>query len=247
MAYILLAFLVMAALERFSAGYAWPEQPWWRLRGLVWLGLVLGLGGLSTRCWFPLLEAVRPWDLTALGLWAAVPALLVYQLLIYWIHRALHAVPLLWRIHQHHHSSERIDVWSTYRVHPLELPIFGVASAIAFGGVLGLSEGAATLVGGILAVTQTFEHTNIRTPRWLGYLVARPENHMLHHARHHHDRNYADIPAIDMLFGTFECPASAPKEAGFWAGASGQLGRLLLLRSITRPGGPSGTQRAQQG
>jgi hypothetical protein len=38
-----------------------------------------------------------------------------------------------------------------------------------------------------------------------------------------------------MLFGTFRNPDRWYGEAGFWNGASGQLGSLLLGRDVTRP------------
>ena len=63
---------------------------------------------------------------------------------------------------------------------------------------------------------------------------------MLHHARSQHTLNYADIPLIDMMFGTFACPDSAPEEAGFWDGASQKLGRLLLLRPVSDTNPQSG-------
>ena len=51
-----------------------------------------------------------------------------------------------------------------------------------------------------------FQHANLRTPRWLGYLIQRPESHSVHHARGVHAFNYCDFPLIDMLFGTLRNP-----------------------------------------
>ena len=82
-------------------------------------------------------------------------------------------------------------------------------------------------------------HTNIETPRWLGYLVARPESHALHHARQVHRNNYADLPLIDMVFGTFENPASAPEQVGFWDGASEQTAALLVGLDVAETPPPS--------
>jgi sterol desaturase/sphingolipid hydroxylase (fatty acid hydroxylase superfamily) len=41
---------------------------------------------------------------------------------------------------------------------------------------------------------------------WLGYFIERPESHSLHHQRGVHRHNDADLPVLDMLFGTFHNP-----------------------------------------
>jgi sterol desaturase/sphingolipid hydroxylase (fatty acid hydroxylase superfamily) len=71
---------------------------------------------------------------------------------------------------------------------------------------VGTTAEASTVV--LLAATfcTIFQHANIRTPRWLGYLVQRPESHSLHHERGVHARNYSDLPLFDLLFGTFANP-----------------------------------------
>ena len=74
--------------------------------------------------------------------------------------------------------------------------------------VLGLDPVAAALTGYIAAFYGYFQHMNIRTPRWLGYLIQRPEAHCIHHQRDVHAYNYGDLPVWDMLFGTFRNPAS---------------------------------------
>ena len=80
---------------------------------------------------------------------------------------------------------------------------------------------------------QYIQHTNVKTPRWLGYIIVRPENHMLHHAREKHHSDYSDLPIVDMLFGTFENPIEPPAEFGFWDGASTRVVDHLLCRDNT--------------
>ena len=177
--------------------------------------------------------SLAPVNLGFMGRRGIIPALLLYQVLIYWVHRALHGIPILWRIHQHHHSSERIDIWSAYRTHPLEVPLFALPGAMAMGGLLGITETAAVATGLILLCIGLFAHTNIKTPRWLGYIIARPENHMLHHARGVHQSNYADLPIIDMIFGTV-VPPNSPSCSGFWDGASRKV-LTMLTQTATTP------------
>lgn len=227
-------FIAYALLERVLPGYAWPHQRFWVLRGLGWFvatfALAVGIPMLTDK-W---LAEHALLDLSRLGAWGILPGILVYQLIGYAWHRALHGVPLLWRLHQTHHSSERIDVWSQFRFHPLDFAGWTVVNSLSSVFVLGLSLEAAVLTALTINAVNLFGHVNVRTPRWLGYIVSRPENHMLHHARGVHRSNYADLPIIDMLFGTFENPKTAPREVGFWDGASTETSSLMLARDVTQ-------------
>jgi sterol desaturase/sphingolipid hydroxylase (fatty acid hydroxylase superfamily) len=81
-----------------------------------------------------------------------------------------------------------------------------------------------------------FQHANIATPHWLGYLIQRPESHNIHHARDVHRYNYSDLPLWDMLFGTFRNPRTAQAgTCGFYPGASGRLIDMLLGRNVATP------------
>ena len=113
--------------------------------------------------------------------------------------------------------------------------LLGLFTSSAF---LGVSQHAAWVTGVILAVIQVLQHTNIKTPQWLGYIVARPESHMLHHAREAHHSNYADLALVDMIFGTFENPKEAPELVGFGAGMSSNIGQFLRCEDI-QPSIPS--------
>ncbi|MNC86386.1 hypothetical protein D3C83_20410 [compost metagenome] len=99
----------------------------------------------------------------------------------------------------------------------------------------GLAPEAATLVIYATTFFGIFQHSNIRTPRWLGYLVQRPESHSRHHARGVHAGNYADLPLIDMLFGTFHNPRDFARETGFYPGASARIAEMLCLRDVSQP------------
>jgi sterol desaturase/sphingolipid hydroxylase (fatty acid hydroxylase superfamily) len=47
--------------------------------------------------------------------------ILVADLAEYWVHRAYHEVPLLWKFHSVHHSAETIDWLAGSRLHVFEL------------------------------------------------------------------------------------------------------------------------------
>lgn len=99
----------------------------------------------------------------------------------------------------------------------------------------GIGAEATTVV--LLATTflSIFQHSNVRTPRWLGYFVQRPEAHSYHHERGVHDRNFSDLPLFDLIFGTFYNPRDFAPATGFYDGASTRIGELLTFRDVSQP------------
>lgn len=90
----------------------------------------------------------------------------------------------------------------------------------------------------ITTFLSVFQHANIRTPRWLGYIVQRPESHSVHHQRGLHAFNYSDLPLFDLMFGTFRNPSAFATKQGFWDGASTQVPQMLVFRDVS--GGAAG-------
>jgi len=101
--------------------------------------------------------------------------------------------------------------------------------------VLGLDPVAAALVGYIAAFYGMFQHWNVRTPRWLGYVIQRPESHCVHHRKGVHYYNYADFPLWDMLFGTFRNPTNYIGECGFDEPADRHVGAMLAFADVNAP------------
>jgi sterol desaturase/sphingolipid hydroxylase (fatty acid hydroxylase superfamily) len=78
-----------------------------------------------------------------------------------------------------------------------------------------------------------FQHANIKTPHWLGYIIQRPESHTIHHAQGIHRYNYSDLPIYDIIFGTFRNPNSFEHQTGFYHGASARVGDMLMFRDVS--------------
>lgn len=231
-----LIFLVpFLALELFWRARRYETAPLWRVRALLVTAAVFGVSLTVGRLWGALLPQWSLFDGAALGTWGgALAGILVYEFMHYWYHRAAHQWDWLWRAgHQMHHSAESIDAFGAYYLHPLDAALFTTWSVIAFFPVLGLAPESAAIAGAFLAFNAAFQHANIRTPRWLGYLIQRPESHAVHHGRGIHRWNYSDLPLWDMVFGTFRNPADeVPREAGFRPGASARLGAMLAFRNV---------------
>jgi sterol desaturase/sphingolipid hydroxylase (fatty acid hydroxylase superfamily) len=221
--------------ERLAPARPLPALRGWLPRAFASLFFYLMLSTYLPLLWGDALAAVQLFDLSAWPTLAAVAVgVLVYELVGYAYHRAMHTYAPLWRLlHQMHHSAERFDVTSAFWFSPFDMAGWTLVSSLAFTFV-GLPPTAATAAILLLTLLAFFQHANVRTPRWLGYLVQRPESHSLHHARGVHRYNYADLPVFDMVFGTFRNPPRHAAETGFWHGASARVLDMLLLRDVSR-------------
>ena len=76
---------------------------------------------------------------------------------------------------------------------------------------------------------------SLRTPRWLGYIIQRPESHSVHHGKGLHRYNYSDLPLWDIVFGTFRNPEGFQSEHGFYQGASARIPEMLAFRDVSTP------------
>jgi sterol desaturase/sphingolipid hydroxylase (fatty acid hydroxylase superfamily) len=241
---ILMDPIALAVMAMFGAVIAWealvPARPLpavqgWRVRGLAAFLAYLMVSTYLPLLWSEQLARFQLLDLTALGTWGgAAVGLLVYEAGVYFWHRTMHGSDRLWRIfHQMHHSAERIDTFGAFWFSPFDMIGWTALSSLALTLVVGITPEATTIV--LLATTfmSIFQHANVRTPRWLGYVVQRPESHSHHHERGVHGRNYADLPLFDLVFGTFHNPRGFAAEAGFYGGASARIGDMLRFRDVS--------------
>ncbi|WP_374472332.1 sterol desaturase family protein [Arenimonas sp.] len=234
---ILASYAALMLWEALAPARPLPASPGWRLRaGASFAMYFLGSSYLPL-LWGATLAQWQLFNLSHLPTWVGVAVgVLVYQLLAYAWHRSMHASPRLWRaFHQMHHSAERIDTWGAFWFSPLDVLGFTAVASLALVLVVGLSPAATAITLWLLTVMAVFTHANVRTPRWLGYLVQRPESHSWHHARGRHRDNYCELPLIDLLFGTFNNPRDFAPEAGFHDGASLRVGEMLRLRDVSLP------------
>lgn len=228
-------FAGFALLELISRGRNFPEVTRWRLKGTGFMLLYFALATYAPLFWDGWLGEHRLLAGDQLPLWAQIAGgFLALEFGIYAWHRTMHNTPFLWRwFHQMHHSAERIDIWGALYFHPFDTLGFTFIGSLML--VLGLGIGAEAAIVINLAATfmGLFQHANIRTPRWLGYLIQRPESHNCHHERGVHARNYGDLPLFDMLFGTFHNPKEFTGQVGFYDGGSRKVGPMLIGKVIS--------------
>ncbi|MFO0932036.1 MAG: sterol desaturase family protein [Planctomycetota bacterium] len=234
----LLALPFFLVLDLFVRARRYDAPRGWRVRALLVSAFNVALSleaGAALTTWFggtPLLDGAALG--TALG---AVVGILGYELAHYAWHRAAHGVPFLWRhLHQFHHAAESLDAFGANYLHPVDSLVFTAVAGLVLGPVLGLSAEAAAITVAFVTVNAAFQHANLRTPRWLGWFVQRPEAHAVHHGTGVHRFNYADLPLWDMVFGTWRNPRTYEGPVGFFQGASSRVGDLLLGRDLSRSG-----------
>jgi len=228
-------YFTMLAIEKWRPARQFPPRRGWAWIGIAFL-LLIGVISSVVPLLVPLdwLAAHRWIDGTGLGVVAGTAVgYLVLSGVMYAYHRGVHTVPVLWRLtHQIHHSPQRIDMSGSVLFHPIEMVIQVLLQLFVTLIVLGLDPLAAALTGYVAAFYGMFQHWNVNTPQWLGYLIQRPEAHCEHHRKGVHANNYGDLPIWDLLLGTFRNPKHFSGECGFEGPADKRIGAMLALRDV---------------
>jgi len=196
-------------------------------RQAVNLGLVL-IDTLALRLVFPVLAVawavtIHAADQGLLGLvdgpiWLEIVlAVLVLDLAIYWQHRLMHAIPLLWRLHRVHHCDTAFDLTTGVRFHPLEI-LLSMAIKFAVIAALGAHPLAVLIFELALSLGALWTHTDIALPRKLDRSLRRlfvtPSMHRIHHStwRQETDSNYGfHLSVWDRLFRSYTADPREPE------------------------------------
>lgn len=233
-------FAVMLVLEHARPGRPLPAVRGWHAKGVVCFAIVAVAYVVAMPHLAEVAADLAPVHAPAI---AAVAAFVASDVISYGIHRTLHRISPLWRIHQLHHSAERVDVAGAAYLHPFDLAL-QLAVLVVAVVALGLTRAGAALAGYLALAAQLFAHANLRTPQWLGWIIQRPEAHAVHHARGVHAYNYGALTLCDIVFGTFRNPAKFSNEpAGFSDGSSSRVLELLVGRDVTAPQPVRGDKR----
>jgi sterol desaturase/sphingolipid hydroxylase (fatty acid hydroxylase superfamily) len=214
---IVVVTLAFFALERIRPGRELPASRGWYARAtlmnLMQLALI-GAGGLTWNRYF------RSQSLLPLGNWES-PILegafywFVGTFLFYWWHRLRHANGFWLFFHQVHHSPTRIELLTSFYKHPVEIAADSIITGFFIYCVFGGTAEAGAWTSFFGAAGEYFYHSNIRTPRWIGWFLQRPEDHSIHHELGVHDYNFADITLWDRMFGTFKDTDAFARRCGF--------------------------------
>ena len=214
-----------------------PKVKYWKIKGLTAFLAFFYISSYLPLFIDPYLAPYQLFDLTGLGtIGGAIIGVLIYELGLYIWHRSMHSSDLLWRtFHQMHHSAERLDTYGAFFFSPMDMIGFTLLGSVCLTLIVGVSPQAITLILLLTNFLAIFQHANIKTSQWLGYIFQRPEAHAYHHGLGIHKNNYSDLPLFDILFGTFSNPKSYENETGFYHGATNRIGEMLLFKDVTNP------------
>jgi sterol desaturase/sphingolipid hydroxylase (fatty acid hydroxylase superfamily) len=225
---VLIACLIFIPLERllamhplqriFRRGF-WNDLIYLFVNGwLIKLGILIIIAGTMVVFAWLIPPPVRA-SVAGQPYWLQIiEVILIADLGFYFVHRAFHAVPLLWRFHQIHHSIEELDWLAAARVHPVDqIATKGISLLPIFA--LGFSEAAIAAFALLYQWQSILLHSNISIHfgplRWL---IASPDFHHWHHSKESvaRDKNFAgQLSLLDVLFGTAHMPRDqAPSQYG---------------------------------
>jgi sterol desaturase/sphingolipid hydroxylase (fatty acid hydroxylase superfamily) len=228
-------FAAFAIADHFGKRTRFPDVRFWRVMGIASFVLYFAVATWAPFLWDEWFGAHQLVDGSKLPFWAQVAGgFLVLEFGIYFWHRTMHSMDWLWRLtHQMHHSAERVDIWGAYYFHPVDTLGWALLGSACLVGIFGMTPEATLVVAILTTIPGMFQHINIRTPHWLGYILQRPESHLIHHQRGVHAWNYGDIPLPDMIFGTYRNPREWDGQNGFHDGSTMQIPEMLAFRKIS--------------
>jgi len=140
-------------------------------------------------------------------------AILLFDLWMYWWHRANHRLNFFWRFHRTHHSDPKMDVTTAHRFHFGEI-LFSSIFRAPIILLLGLRLRELVLYETLMFAVVQLHHANVVLPgkldRFLRWIIVTPCIHKVHHSRFQPetDSNYSSLFSWwDRLFRTFKLRA----------------------------------------
>lgn len=146
-------------------------------------------------------------------------ALLISDFGAYWFHRLAHQVPLLWRVHAMHHSSERLYVLASGRNHPLNV-MFSYSCQVIPLVLLGVPAEIIALISVFTGVHGMLQHSNVDLHYgFWNWIFATADLHRWHHSADFEESNTnfgSNLILWDIVFQTRYLPSdrTKPVEAG---------------------------------
>lgn len=137
---------------------------------------------------------------------------LITDFVYYWFHRSSHEIKFLWALHVVHHSGQKFNLSTSYRLNwfsPLVTVLFFIPL-----GLIGLPP---LFIGGSLSLNllyQFFLHTQVIGKLGpLEGIINTPSAHRVHHGcnPNYLDKNYGGVLMIwDRVFGTYQREEEVP-------------------------------------
>ncbi len=243
-------FCLMIAWEALSprrAQHLSRKQRWPVNLGLAAINMIIMRLSVGSLAYLSAIDASE----RGIGLmnWLAAPdwlsigvTLLILDFAIYCQHILSHKWPLLWRLHQVHHTDLEFDATTAVRFHPLEI-LLSMFYKVAWIYLLGANPWAVIAFEIILNGAATFNHSNVYIAPWLDkklrWLIITPDMHRIHHSPipYETDSNYGfSISCWDRLCRTYVAePRQNQTTMAIGLSAFQQASELRLLKLLRLP------------
>jgi len=159
----------------------------------------------------------------------------------YWLHRLAHTWTPLWRLHEVHHSPDKLYTTNVFRFHPLEKSLQFLGDTLPFL-VLGIGTEVLAYYFVFYSISGLLQHANVDIRLGpLNYLFSGPEVHRWHHSRalKESNNNYAHSFVVwDIVFGTYFRPKQQTVDGLGLIDANYPKGFLRQLGAPFRPTTP---------
>lgn len=141
--------------------------------------------------------------------------LLLFTLILYWLHFLMHKVPFLWNFHKLHHSSEELIASSTIRGHFLETILLDGLSI----GIVNLFMYETSVIENVnffILIWTFYIHSNTRFKiKAASFVLITPHDHLWHHAKDcklNSGQNFGAFLSIwDKIFNTYYYDEKTPE------------------------------------
>jgi len=150
---------------------------------------------------------VLPGAITENPVLTMVLMFVVVDFVLYATHWAMHAVPVLWRIHRLHHAAEEMTIGNGLRRTVTEVSFQELSGLLLLFFLFGPQR--PELILPVLVIRHVFDMIQHSDLPWdygrMGRLIASPRFHRMHHSNDPRDYNlhFSDILSVwDYLFGT---------------------------------------------
>lgn len=194
-----------------------------RLKGLTLGVFAVGSSGAIAVLSSHLFERMGVRPLLAVPPFAAAPIIqvlwgivgtvfgaLAFEFFYYWLHRAQHAFPVLWRFHSVHHSINDISAGNAY-AHWTEEFWRALFISLPAGLLVPAGIPTAPWIQTVMMVQAAYVHSQIRLRLGpLNWIICESRYHRIHHSieTRHFDVNFGVFtPIWDWIFGTQYMPA----------------------------------------
>lgn len=140
-----------------------------------------------------------------------VCVLVIVDFCFYVVHRCMHEIPGLWRIHSWHHSPHKLTAMAGFRASFLHVLFFGAAQVLIPTFLFKFSLEELGYYYMVAVIVQFLNHVNIdfntlKVPQFIHKIFVTSYVHRIHHANNRmwQDSNYGAILTIwDRLLGTY--------------------------------------------